>query len=50
MVTQLRSQPVPVYRVHDDDGRPIGEISNPRASQLFGRGAGTVLLRRSDSR
>lgn len=46
MVTQLRSAPSPVYRVHDDDGRAIGEVSAPSGAQIVGRGAGTVLLLR----
>ena len=46
MVTQLRGAPAPIYRVHDRDGRPIGDIKDPRGPQLVGRGAGTVLLLR----
>jgi hypothetical protein len=47
MVTQLRGAPAPVYRVHDGEGRPIGDVSSPRGDQLVGRGAGTVLLVRT---
>lgn len=50
MVTQLRGEPTPVYRVHDDEGRPIGDVSNPRGDQLVGRGAGTVLLLRDSGK
>lgn len=50
MVIQLLGAPAPVYRVHDDDGKPIGDVTDPRDFQIIGRGSGTVLLRRSERR
>jgi hypothetical protein len=35
---------VNVLRVFDREGRPIGEVVQPRLDPLVGRGAGTVLL------
>lgn len=42
MVT--RGKPVKVFRIFDRDGRPIGEVIQPRFEPRVGRGAQTVLL------
>ena len=42
-MVQIR-KPVAVRRVCDREGRPIGEVVQPRLEPLVGRGAGTVLL------
>lgn len=42
-------KPVTVRRVFDRDGRPIGEVVQPRLEPLVGRGAGTVLLVRGSA-
>ena len=42
-MVQIR-KPVGVRRVFDREGRPIGEVVQPRLEPLVGRGAGTVLL------
>lgn len=44
MVQVTKWKPVEVLRVYDRDGRPIGEVVQPRLDPLVGRGAGTVLL------
>ena len=44
MVKMTGWNPVTVFRVFDRDGRPIGEVVQPRSEPLVGRGAGTVLL------
>ena len=44
MVQVTKWKPVQVLRVYDQDGRPIGEVVQPRLDPLVGRGAGTVLL------
>jgi hypothetical protein len=49
MVQMTRWKPVTVFRVFDRDGRPIGEVVQPRVEPLVGRGAGTVLLVRGAS-
>lgn len=46
MVQMTRWKPVTVLRVFDREGRPIGEVVQPRLEPLVGRGAGTVLLLR----
>jgi hypothetical protein len=48
MVEIARRQPLMVYRVLDRDGLPIGEIIQPKAPPIMGRGAGTVLLVRGE--
>jgi hypothetical protein len=44
MVEMLRWKPVAVFRVMDRDGKPIGEVVQPKAAPIVGRGARTVLL------
>ena len=44
MVQMTGWNPVTVFRVFDREGRPIGEVVQPRLDPLVGRGAGTVLL------
>jgi hypothetical protein len=44
MVQMAKWKPVAVLRVLDRDGRPIGEVVQPKLEPLIGRGAGTVLL------
>jgi hypothetical protein len=36
--------PVAVFRVLDREGQPIGEVVQPKAAPVVGRGARTVLL------
>ena len=49
MVKMTRAKPVMVFRVFDKEGRPIGEVVQPRLEPLVGRGAETVLLVRGSS-
>ena len=49
MVQMTGWEPATVYRVFDREGRPIGEVVQPRLEPLVGRGAGTVLLVRGAS-
>lgn len=49
MIVMARMQPVPVFRVFDRDGRPIGEVVQPRTEPVVGRGARTVLLVRGEN-
>ena len=44
MVQLAKWKPVKVFRIFDREGRPIGEVVQPRLDPLVGRGAGTVLL------
>lgn len=44
MAEMMRWAPVAVFRVLDREGQPIGEVVQPRAAPVVGRGAGTVLL------
>lgn len=47
-MVQLTSQkPVKVFRVFDREGKPIGEIVQPKSAPVVGRGARTVLLVRA---
>jgi hypothetical protein len=48
MVQILRRKPVAVFRVFDREGRPIGEVVQPRSVPVVGRGARTVLLMRGE--
>jgi hypothetical protein len=48
MVEMTRRKPVTVLRVFDREGKPIGEVVQPRAEPVVGRGAGTVLLVRGE--
>lgn len=43
MMELMRWQPV-VVRVLDRNGQPIGEVVQPKAAPVLGRGARTVLL------
>ena len=49
MVKLTGRKPVTVFRVFDREGRPIGEVVQPRFEPAVGRGAETVLLVRSVS-
>jgi len=49
MVRMTRGRPVTVFRVFDRDGRPIGDVVQPKFEPLVGRGAETVLLVRGAS-
>ena len=49
MVLLKAVEPVLVYRVLDGTGSSIGEVIQPGAGPLVGRGAGTVLLVRRES-
>ena len=44
MVELTRRKPVTVFRVFDRQGRPIGQVLQPRSEPELGRGARTVLL------
>jgi hypothetical protein len=44
MVEMMSWKPVAVFRVLDRQGKPIGEVVQPKTSSMVGRGAGTVLL------
>ena len=44
MVEMMRWKPVTVFKVLDHDGEPIGEVVQPKAAPIVGRGARTVLL------
>ena len=37
-------KPLMVFRVLDRDGRPIGQVVQPKTAPVVGRGARTVLL------
>ena len=44
MIEMMNWRPVAVFRVLDREGRPIGEVVQPKTPPVVGRGAGTVLL------
>jgi hypothetical protein len=46
MVMLATRDPIPTYRVYDDEGRPIGQVLLPTTDHLAGPGAETILLRR----
>jgi hypothetical protein len=48
MVEIARREPVMVFRVLDREGRPIGEVIQPKTPPVIERGAGTVLLVRGE--
>ena len=50
MVEMTRRKPVTVFRMFDREGQPIGEVVQPIAEPVVGRGAGTVLLIRGERR
>ncbi len=47
MVMLATRDPIPTYRVYDDEGRPIGQVLLPTTDRLGGLGAETILLRRA---
>lgn len=47
MVEKASSTPVRVFRVLDREGQPIGQVVQPKAAPVVGRGARTVLLVRT---
>jgi hypothetical protein len=48
MVQLTGSNQVKVFRIFDREGKPIGEIVQPRSAPVVGRGARTVLLVRAE--
>ena len=48
MVEIANRKPVMVFRVLDRDGVPIGQVIQPKTSQILGVGARTVLLVRGE--
>jgi hypothetical protein len=44
MVEMMSWTPVAVFKVLDREGQPIGEVVQPKAAPVVGRGARTVLL------
>jgi hypothetical protein len=50
MVMLMAARAVVVYRVLDGAGRAIGEVVQPKAAPVMGRGAGTVLLIRGEKK
>jgi hypothetical protein len=49
MILLKAVEPVLIYRVLDGKGSSIGEVIQPSAGPVVGRGAGTVLLVRGES-
>lgn len=50
MVEITSRKPLMVFKVLDRNGRPIGEIVQPKVAPVVGRGAKTVLLVRNELR
>ena len=50
MVEILHRAPYAVFRVLDREGRPIGEVIQPKSGPVLGRGERTVLLVRPEKR
>jgi hypothetical protein len=48
MAEVLHRKPCAVFRVFDREGRPIGEVVQPKFEPVVGRGAQTVLLVRPE--
>ena len=48
MVEMANRQPVMIFRVLDRNGKPIGQVIQPRTSPVVGVGARTVLLVRGE--
>jgi hypothetical protein len=48
MVEIMHRKPYAVFRVFDREGRPIGEVVQPKFEPVVGRGARTVLLLRRE--
>jgi hypothetical protein len=44
MVEMMSWTPVAIFKVLDREGQPIGEVVQPKAAPVVGRGARTVLL------
>jgi hypothetical protein len=49
MVEIASRKPVMIFKVLDREGRPIGQVVQPKASPVVGVGARTVLLVRGDA-
>jgi hypothetical protein len=47
MVEKANSTPVRIFRLLDWEGQPIGQVVQPKAAPVVGRGARTVLLMRT---
>jgi hypothetical protein len=50
MVEMTHREPYVVFLVLDREGRPIGEVVQPKWEPVVGRGARTVLLLRPQNR
>jgi hypothetical protein len=48
MVEIASRKPLMVFRVLDREGRPIGQVVQPKIAPVVGRGARTVLLARGE--
>jgi hypothetical protein len=48
MVQILRRGQIAVFRVFDREGKPIGDVVQPKSTPVVGLGASTVLLVRGD--
>jgi hypothetical protein len=48
MVQILRRGQIAVFRVFDREGKPIGDVVQPKSTPVVGLGARTVLLVRGD--
>ena len=48
MVEIASRKPLMVFRVLDREGRPIGQVVQPKIAPVVGRGARTVLLVRGE--
>jgi hypothetical protein len=48
MIQILRREPVTVFRVFDREGKPIGQVVQPKTAPVVGMGAKTVLLIRGE--
>ncbi len=48
MVEIANRKPVMIFRVLDRNGKPIGQVIQPRTSPVVGVGARTVLLVRGE--
>jgi hypothetical protein len=48
MVQMMQRTPVVVFRVFDREGRPIGQVVQPKSAPVMGLGASTVLLVRGE--
>lgn len=48
MVRLTSLKPLRVFKVFDREGKPIGEVVQPKSGPVVGRGARTVLLVRAE--